>query len=105
MFSVLRDEIVIAHSQWVTVDQPAPDFSGPGVSALKTISGVVMALALTALVIGGIVAGGMIAFGHFARHSELQSKGLKGVILVIVGAAIVGGIAGLINWGSGLKVA
>jgi cag pathogenicity island protein 25 len=86
------------------VDQPAPNFSGPGVQALQSISGIVMALALTSLVIAGIVAGAMIAYGHFARHSEAQTKGLKGVLFVVAAAAVLGSVAALINWGSGLHV-
>lgn len=104
-FGMLRDELVIAHSQVGSVDQPAPNFGGPGVAALQTISGVLMALALVALIVAGIAAASMIAYGHFARHGEAQSRGLKGVVMVIVAAIVLGSIAGLVNWGTSVKAA
>jgi len=104
MINRLLEPVAVKLGQLRQVDQPAPNFSGPGVQVLQTVAGIVMALALVALVISGIVAAAMIAYGHFARHGEAQTKGLKGILGVVVGAAVLGSIAALINWGVGLKV-
>ena len=87
----------------LTVANPSPDFSGPGVSALQSIANVVFAIVLT--LIGGLIAAGFIVVGHVSSNNRVQKMGIVGVVSCIAGVAVAGGIAGLINWGSSLKVA
>jgi hypothetical protein len=89
----------------LTVANPSPDFSGPGVSALQSIANVVFAIVLTLAVIGGLIAAGFIVVGHVSSNNRVQKMGIIGVVSCIAGVAVAGGIAGLINWGSSLKVA
>lgn len=88
-----------------TVTQPSPDFSGPGVSALQTISGVVFAIVLTLAIIGGLIAAGAIVIGHVSSNGRVQKMGVVGLVSCVAGVAVAGGIAGLVNWGASLKVA
>jgi hypothetical protein len=90
---------------WPQVDQPPPDFAGPGVGALNSIAGVVFAIVLTVGIIAGLGAAGMIVVGHFSGNNRVQKVGIVGVVSVVAGIAVAGSIAGLINWGSSLKVA
>ena len=89
----------------LTVANPSPDFSGPGVSALQSIANVVFAMVLTLAVIGGLIAAGFIVVGHVSSNNRVQKMGIVGVVSCIAGVAVAGGIAGLINWGASLKVA
>lgn len=89
----------------LTVANPSPDFSGPGVSALQTIANVVFAIVLTLAVIGGLIAAGFIVVGHISSNNRVQKMGIVGVVSCVAGVAVAGGIAGLINWGATLKVA
>jgi hypothetical protein len=89
----------------LTVANPSPDFSGPGVSALQTIANVVFAIVLTLAVIGGLIAAGFIVVGHVSSNNRVQKMGIVGVISCVAGVAVAAGIAGLINWGASLKVA
>jgi hypothetical protein len=90
---------------FLTVANPSPDFSGPGVSALQSIANVVFAIVLTLAVIGGLIAAGFIVVGHVSSNNRVQKMGIVGVVSCIAGVAVAGGIAGLINWGAALKVA
>ena len=89
----------------LTVANPSPDFSGPGVSALQTIANVVFAIVLTLAVIGGLIAAGFIVVGHVSSNNRVQKMGIVGVVSCLAGVAVAGSIAGLINWGASLKVA
>ena len=89
----------------LTVVNPSPDFSGPGVSALQSIATVVFAIVLTLAVIGGLIAAGFIVVGHVSSNGRVQRMGIVGVVSCIAGVAVAAGIAGLINWGASLKVA
>lgn len=88
-----------------TVDNPTPDFSGPGVSALQSIANVIVAIVLILALIGGLVAAGFIAVGHISSNGRIQRMGIVGLVSCIAGAAVAGSVAGLINWGHSLKVA
>lgn len=87
------------------VNQPTPDFTGPGVSALQSIANVVFGIVLVLAIIAGLGAAAMIVVGHFSGNNRLQKMGIIGVISVVAGVAVAGSIAGLINWGAALKVA
>jgi cag pathogenicity island protein 25 len=88
-----------------TVDNPTPDFSGPGVSALQSVANVVFAIVLICALIGGLISGGAIAVGHVSSNGTVQKRGIIGVIACIAGVAVAGSIAGLVNWGQSLHVA
>jgi hypothetical protein len=88
-----------------SVDQPSPDFSGPGVSALQTIGNVAFAIVLTLAIIGGLISAGAIVIGHVSSNGRVQKMGVVGLISCVAGVAVAGGIAGLVNWGQSLKVA
>lgn len=104
----LNEVLVLGHSRAVnvlTVNNPSPDFSGPGVGALQSIANVVFAIVLTLGVIGGLIAAGFIVVGHISSNGRVQKMGIVGVVSCVAGVAVAAGIAGLINWGQSLKVA
>lgn len=106
--NALNEAMVTVHSRAITVltvTNPAPDFSGPGVSALQSIANVVFAIVLSLAVIGGLIAAGFIVVGHISSNGRVQKMGMVGLVSCIAGVAVAGGIAGLINWGQSLKVA
>lgn len=89
----------------LSVNNPTPDFSGPGVGALQTVANVIFALVLTLAIIGGLIAAGFIVVGHVSSNGRVQKTGIVGLISCVAGVAVAGGIAGLINWGQSLNVA
>ena len=104
----ITEVVIRAHSRvgaLPTVNQPSPDFSGPGVSALQSISGVVFAIVLTLAIIGGLIAAGAIVIGHVSSNGRVQKMGIVGVCCCVAGVAVAAGTAGLVNWGASLKVA
>jgi len=106
--NALNEALVIAHSRTITVptvNNPSPDFSGPGVGALQSIANVVFAIVLTLGVIGGLIAAGFIVVGHISSNGRVQKMGIVGVVSCVAGVAVAAGIAGLINWGQSLHVA
>lgn len=106
--NALSDAYALANARAahvLAVTSPTPDFSGPGVSALQTVSNVVFAIVLTLAVIGGLIAAGFIVIGHVSSNGRVQKAGIVGLISCIAGVAVAGGIAGLINWGQSLTVA
>ncbi|SEB10278.1 hypothetical protein [Leifsonia sp. 21MFCrub1.1] len=106
--SALNEALVTAHARVITVltvNNPSPDFSGPGVGALQSIANVVFAIVLTLGVIGGLIAAGFIVVGHISSNGRVQKMGIVGVVSCVAGVAVAAGIAGLINWGQSLKVA
>lgn len=112
MFAVvseaLTEAVIRAHARTgliYSVNSPTPDFSGPGVSALQSVANVVFAVVLTLAVIGGLIAAGFIVVGHISSNGRVQKMGIVGLVSCVCGVAVAGGIAGLINWGQGLKIA
>ena len=106
--NAVSEALITVHSRAInvfTVNNPSPDFSGPGVSALQSIANVVFAIVLTLAVIGGLIAAGFIVVGHISSNGRVQKAGIVGLISCIAGVAVAGGIAGLINWGQSLHVA
>lgn len=106
--NALNEALVTAHARVITVltvNNPSPDFSGPGVGALQSIANVVFAIVLTLGVIGGLIAAGFIVVGHISSNGRVQKMGIVGVVSCVAGVAVAAGIAGLINWGQSLKVA
>lgn len=106
--NVLNQALVIVHARTIpvlTVNNPSPDFSGPGVGALQSIANVVFAIVLTLGVIGGLIAAGFIVVGHISSNGRVQKMGIVGVVSCVAGVAVAAGIAGLINWGQSLHVA
>lgn len=106
--NTLSEAVVSAHARAfavLSVKAPTPNFNGPGVAALQTISNVVFAIVLTLAVIGGLIAAGCIVIGHVSSNGRVQRMGIIGLISVIAGVAVAGGVAGLINWGQSLTVA
>jgi hypothetical protein len=106
--NALNEAMVTVHARAInvlTVNNPSPDFSGPGVGALQSIANVVFAIVLTLGVIGGLIAAGFIVVGHISSNGRVQKAGLVGVVSCIAGVAVAAGIAGLINWGQSLHVA
>lgn len=106
--NTLNEALVTAHARVITVstvNNPSPDFSGPGVGALQSIANVVFAIVLTLGVIGGLIAAGFIVVGHISSNGRVQKMGIVGVVSCVAGVAVAAGIAGLINWGQSLKVA
>jgi hypothetical protein len=104
----LTEAVIRAHAKSgliFTVNNPTPDFGGPGVSALQSVANVVFAIVLTLAVIGGLIAAGFIVVGHVSSNGRVQRMGITGLISCVAGVAVAGGIAGLINWGQSLKVA
>ena len=106
--NALNEALALVHSRAVsvlTVNNPSPDFSGPGVGALQSIANVVFAIVLTLGVIGGLIAAGFIVVGHVSSNGRVQKMGIVGVVSCVAGVAVAAGIAGLINWGQSLHVA
>ncbi|MFP3467560.1 hypothetical protein [Leifsonia sp. SIMBA_070] len=106
--NALNEALVLVHSRTInvmTVNNPSPDFSGPGVGALQSIANVVFAIVLTLGVIGGLIAAGFIVVGHISSNGRVQKMGIVGVVSCVAGVAVAAGIAGLINWGQSLHVA
>jgi hypothetical protein len=106
--NALSEALASVHSRTVnvpTVNNPSPDFSGPGVGALQSIANVVFAIVLTLGVIGGLIAAGFIVVGHISSNGRVQKMGIVGVVSCVAGVAVAAGIAGLINWGQSLHVA
>jgi len=106
--NALNEALVAVHSRTITVltvNNPSPDFSGPGVGALQSIANVVFAIVLTLAIIGGLIAAGFIVVGHISSNGRVQKMGIVGVISCVAGVAVAAGIAGLINWGQSLHVA
>ena len=106
--NALNEALVTAHARTVnvlTVNNPSPDFSGPGVGALQSIANVVFAIVLTLGVIGGLIAAGFIVVGHISSNGRVQKMGIVGVVSCVAGVAVAAGIAGLINWGQSRHVA
>lgn len=106
--NALNEAIVTVHSRTntvLTVNNPSPDFSGPGVGALQSIANVVFAIVLTLAIIGGLIAAGFIVVGHISSNGRVQKMGIVGVVSCVAGVAVAAGIAGLINWGQSLHVA
>ncbi|SEB08989.1 hypothetical protein [Leifsonia sp. 21MFCrub1.1] len=106
--NALNEALVTVHARAVnvlTVNNPSPDFSGPGVGALQSIANVVFAIVLTLGVIGGLIAAGFIVVGHISSNGRVQKMGIVGVVSCVAGVAVAAGIAGLINWGQSLHVA
>jgi hypothetical protein len=88
-----------------TVTSPPPNFSGPGSSALQTISGIVLGDVITVAVIAGLIGALLIVVGHFSSNHRVQKTGIIGVLSVIGGVAVAASIVGLINFGASLKIA
>ncbi|MBO1741640.1 hypothetical protein [Leifsonia sp. TF02-11] len=106
--NALSEALTSAHWRTLTVltvSNPSPDFSGPGVGALQSIANVVFAIVLTLGVIGGLIAAGFIVVGHISSNGRVQKMGIVGVVSCVAGVAVAAGIAGLINWGQSLHVA
>lgn len=106
--NALGEALASAHARTLTVltvNNPSPDFSGPGVGALQSIANVVFAIVLTLGVIGGLIAAGFIVVGHISSNGRVQKMGIVGVVSCVAGVAVAAGIAGLINWGQSLHVA
>jgi hypothetical protein len=106
--TALNEALVTVHARAInvlTVNNPSPDFSGPGVGALQSIANVVFAIVLSLGVIGGLIAAGFIVVGHVSSNGRVQKMGIVGVMSCVAGVAVAAGIAGLINWGQSLKVA
>ncbi|MFF1571413.1 hypothetical protein ACFVWR_01595 [Leifsonia sp. NPDC058292] len=106
--NALNEALVTVHVRAInvsTVNNPSPDFSGPGVGALQSIANVVFAIVLSLGVIGGLIAAGFIVVGHVSSNGRVQKMGIVGVMSCVAGVAVAAGIAGLINWGQSLKVA
>ena len=106
--NAIHETLVDVHARAVsvlTVNNPSPDFSGPGVGALQSIANVVFAIVLTLGVIGGLIAAGFIVVGHISSNGRVQKMGIVGVVSCVAGVAVAAGIAGLINWGQSLHVA
>ena len=106
--NALNEALVTVHARAInvlTVNNPSPDFSGPGVGALQSIANVVFAIVLTLGVIGGLIAAGFIVVGHVSSNGRVQKMGIVGVMSCVAGVAVAAGIAGLVNWGQSLKVA
>jgi cag pathogenicity island protein 25 len=106
--NALNEALVAVHARAInvmTVNNPSPDFSGPGVGALQSIANVVFAIVLSLGVIGGLIAAGFIVVGHVSSNGRVQKMGIVGVMSCVAGVAVAAGIAGLINWGQSLKVA
>jgi hypothetical protein len=106
--NALTEAVIRAHAKTgliFTLDNPTPDFSGPGVSALQSIATGAIAIVLILALIGGLVAAGFIAVGHISSNGRIQKMGIVGLVSCIAGAAVAGSVAGLINWGQSLKVA
>ena len=104
----INEFAVLVHARlgfWPQVQQPSPNFTGPGVSALQSIANVVFGIVLTLAIIAGLAAAAMIVMGHFSGNNRLQKAGIIGVVSVVAGVAVAGSMAGLINWGAALKVA
>ena len=77
--NALNEALVTAHARAVnvlTVNNPSPDFSGPGVGALQSIANVVFAIVLTLGVIGGLIAAGFIVVGHISSNGRVQKAGI-----------------------------
>lgn len=103
----LTRAMIHAHSRidlLPTITQPAPNFQGPGVSALGTLEGVGFAIALSLGVLGCLVSAMAMTVGHFARNERAQSMGFKGLMWCLAGVAVAASAAGLVTWGQHLKV-
>ncbi|GAB3396155.1 hypothetical protein GCM10027568_29740 [Humibacter soli] len=88
-----------------TVASPTPNYSGPGSSALQTITNMLFGDVLILGIIGVLIAAACIVLGHVSSNNRLMKGGIIGVLGCIVGVALAGSAAGLINFGASLHVA
>lgn len=102
LLGIVRNHLVIAHSQVVAVDQPTPTYGGPGASAVGVLLNALMWLAGMGLV-GALIWGALMwSYGHFGRHEGAQIKGLHILVIVLAASILVGGAAAFVNFGTGL---
>lgn len=75
-----------------------PNWDAPGVKAFKTIISAIMAIAFFAALFGGIVSLVFMGIGRSGNHSDMTSKGIKGLVTSLIVAAILGALIPLFNW-------
>lgn len=76
----------------------SPNLSAPGAKGLQQLINTILYYALIACGIGGL--GGIAAWaGAKAAHMDhLSSKGKEGLVVALVAAFIIGGLASLLNF-------
>jgi hypothetical protein len=100
----------VAHSYLLTglpldVTQPDPKaYTGPGVSILNWLADGAAAIGLVLCLIAVIAGGVTFAIGRFMKHGEAQKVGIGLVIGGLIGAAIIGSAALIVNTGSHQKL-
>ncbi|TFI02170.1 hypothetical protein E4P34_03290 [Kocuria rhizophila] len=80
------------------------DYSAPWLASLRSVAGMIGATVVVVLFIGGVVSIGFLAFGKLSKSEQAFSKGLWGLLLTVISAALLGSLAGLISWGAGLPL-
>lgn len=92
--------IEILHMLVGTAELPPvqPNWNAPGVSAIKTVISGIMAIAFFAALLGAVISLIFMGVGRSGNHSDMTSKGLKGLLTSLIVAAILGGLIPLFNW-------
>ena len=92
-------------ANWVLAQAPGETPVGPDFGKASPIGLLLLViLGVVVLFIGGVVSIGFLAFGKLSKSEQAFSKGLWGLLLTVISAALLGSLAGLISWGAGLPL-
>ena len=80
------------------------DYSAPWLGSFRSIAGMIGATVVVCLFIGGVISVGFLIFGKLSKSEQGTSKGLTGLLYTVIAAAILGSLAGIIGWASGLPL-
>lgn len=111
IITALGTKALIAQNQLGTVlaaDNVDPgvrlDYSAPWLGSLRSVVGMVGASVVVILVLGGFFSVACLVFGKFGQSGRAMSMGLWGLLFTLIGAALIGSLAGLIAWAAGLPL-
>lgn len=93
---------VIAHplTYELALKQQRPDWSAPGVKLGNSLFAAFIAIALIVCGIAVVGGGAALAIGRFMSHGAAQKVGLGLIIGGVVGGAVIGSAAAIVNFGN-----
>lgn len=80
------------------------NYDAPWLGSLRSVAGMIGATVVVTLFVGGVISICFLAFGKLSKSEQAFSKGLWGLLLTVISAALLGSLAGLISWAAGLPL-
>lgn len=111
IITALGTKALIAQNQLGTVlaaDNVDPgvelDYSAPWLATLRSVVGMIGASIVVIMFLGGLFSVICLVYGKFGKSGQAMSMGLWGLLFTLIGAALIGSLAGLIAWAAGLPL-